>query len=259
MAVFTQHDPTPRNGHFAFRLPRFALVLPLLAVLTLAAAACDTSDPTPAPIGPGAAVPTATPAPTETAVSVTGSGAELYKQAHDAMLALKSYHFVSDTDLGHGATQHVDGDWGSPNRLRMTLVNKGTGQDGTQYIVRIGKEQWTRPTESAAWTAVQNAPAVSVGPDQAAGILATAQSVEKTDDTTLNGTPAYHLTFQLGANPNEGIGSGSGELWIAQDTHYIVQMKLLFTTGVKGARGEANSTLVLSKFNELDPNTIAHP
>ena len=63
----------------------------------------------------------------------------------------------------------------------------------------------------------------------------------------------------MGANATEGIGSGSGELLIEQTTHRIVQMKLTFTTGVKGARGEATSTMQFSQFDGPDPNSITHP
>ena len=41
--------------------------------------------------------------------------------------------------------------------------------DGVQRIIRIGTEEWTRPYETAAWSAVSNAPAVVTGPDQVDG------------------------------------------------------------------------------------------
>ena len=83
----------------------------------------------------------------------------------------ETYHFVSDTDLGKAATQHIEGDWAAHNRIRMTVTNKGGGFDGAQQIIRIGTEEWTRPNETAGWRAVPNAPAVVTGPDQVVGIL----------------------------------------------------------------------------------------
>src|SRR5881392_775248 len=99
-----------RRGQSAIRNPRSAIVLLLLVALAGLLAACE-GEPTPVPQGPPGPQPSPTIAPTETPISVTGSGAEAYQAAHDALLRLTSYHFVIDTDLGRGATQHIEGNW----------------------------------------------------------------------------------------------------------------------------------------------------
>ncbi len=69
-----------------------------------------------------------------------------------------------------------------------------------------------------------------------------------------------HLTFTLDtgrlATANVGISKGSGELWIDTTTKYIVRMKMTFTSSVTAARGEATTTITLSKFN--DPGNAAN-
>src|SRR4051794_13964266 len=97
------------------RIWRWAAGIAGLAVLALAVAACDPGTAAPAgPPGPVTPAPTATLAPTETPISIGGTGGELYQQAHTAMTLLKSYQFVSDTDLGKADSQHIDGVWVAP-------------------------------------------------------------------------------------------------------------------------------------------------
>ena len=234
----------------------------LLVVLAFALAACDVggTEPPPGPPGPPTAGPSPTPVPTETPITVTGSGAELYGQAHTAMQALKSYHFVTDSDLGRGATQHIEGDWVAPDRLRMTTVNKGAGTDGTQHTLRIGAEQWSRKSDAEAW-AKAAAQAGSIGPDQTAGVLRYAATVDKTDDKALDGQTLLHMTFGLDpaklAGSAAGISRGDGELWIDKTSKNIVQMQLNYTSSVTGAKGEAHSVMRLSKFDSAVE--IAHP
>jgi hypothetical protein len=233
----------------------------LLVLLALGVAACG-DQPTAGPIGPQPAAPTATAGPTETPVAVSGAGAETYRKTQAAMRQLTSYHFVSDTDLGKNATQHIEGDWAAPNRIRMTVVNKGGGFDGTQQIVRIGPEQWTRPNETVGWSPVSNAPAVVTGPDQVDGVVRYAQSVDQTPDVTLDGQPAHHLTFtldaaRLAADPNVGLARGEGELWSDPATDRILQVRMSYTSSVQAARGTATTTMKFSDFNkQVD---IPHP
>jgi hypothetical protein len=240
--------------------PQSAIVA-LLVVLALGVAACD-AEPTPAPIGPQPAAPTATAGPTATPVPVTGAGADAYRKTQAAMRQLTSYHFVSDTDLGKAATQHIEGDWAAPNRIRMTVVNKGGGFDGTQQIVRIGLEEWTRPNETVGWSAVSNAPAVVTGADQVDGIIRFAQSVDQTADVTLDGQPAHHLTFtldaaRLAADPNVGLAQGQGELWTDVATDRLLQAKMSYTSSVQAARGTATTTIKFSDFDK--PVDIPQP
>ncbi len=260
MAVNTS---TPRWGRLysAIRQPQAAIV-GVLVLLALGLAACTTGDPTAGPIGPQPAAPTATAGPTETAVPVSGAGADTYRKSQAAMRLLKSYHFITATDLGKGATQQIEGDWATPNRIRMTVVTKGGGFDGTQQIVRLGPEEWTRPNETVGWTVVSNAPAVVTGPDQVDGIMSYAQAVNQTEDVTLNGSPAHHLTFtldaaKLAANPNVGLAKGEGELWIDPATDRVLQVVLNFTSSVQAARGSATTTMKFSDFDKAVD--IPHP
>jgi hypothetical protein len=232
---------------------RALLGLVMLLGLALVLVACeDQATALPGPPGPPTAGPSPTVAPTETPVSVTGSGAELYNQAHAAMNTLKSYHFVTDTTLGRGATQRIEGDWAAPNKLKMTVVNKGAGTDGTQHILRIGPQQWTRKTDAEAW-ATTPAQTGSLSPDQTAGLLRYAASLDKTDDVTLDNQPMQHLTFTLDpaklAGSAAGMSQGDGELWIDPANHWITQMLINYTSNVIGARGESVSTMRLSAFN----------
>jgi outer membrane lipoprotein-sorting protein len=250
-----------RSRLYAALRPSYLAIAALLVVVALGVAACS-DQPTAGPIGPQPAAPTATAGPTETAVPVTGAGAETYRQTQGAMRQLTSYHFVSDTDLGKAATQHIEGDWAAPNRIRMTVTNKGGGFDGTQQIVRIGAEEWTRPNETTNWSAVSNAPAVVTGPDQVDGILRYAQSVDQGADVTLDGQAAHHLTFtldqaKLAADTNIGLAKGEGELWVDTATSHILQVKLTFTSSVQAARGSATTTMKFSDFNKAVD--IPHP
>jgi hypothetical protein len=132
----------------------------------------------------------------------------------------------------------------------MTVVNQGAGTDSTQYILRIGLEQWTRKTEADAWQKSPNT-TVSLSPDQAAGILRYAASIEA--------APDGHLTFTLDParlGSGAGIARGDGELWLDSGKR-IMKMILNFTSGVTGAIGEARSTLQLSDFDK--PVEIARP
>jgi hypothetical protein len=244
----------------AIRRPQSA-VIALLVVLALGVAACD-GEPTAAPIGPQPAAPTATAGPTTTPVPVTGAGADAYRKMQAAIRQLTSYHFVSDTDLGKAATQHIEGDWAAPNRIRMTVVNKGGGFDGTQQIVRIGAEEWTRPNETVGWSPVSNAPAVVTGADQVDGIIRYAQSVDQGEDVTLDGQAVHHLTFtldtaRLSADPNVGLAQGQGELWTDVATDRLLQAKMSYTSSVQAARGTATTTIKFSDFDK--PVDIPHP
>jgi hypothetical protein len=236
----------------------------VLLALALALAACDDGTGPIGPVGPGTPVPTVTPAPTETPVSIGGTGAELYQQAHAAMMGRKSYRFVNDTDLGRGATQHIEGVWVAPHTISMVVVTTGTTGAGTQYICRVADRHWVRPNEADAWAAVNPAPRAATSPDQVAAILRFAQSLDLVgnepltrDGQTVNAT---HLKFILDAGrlaaANIGIAKGSGDLWIDPTSKHILQMKLTFTSSVQAARGEATSTLTLSKFD--DPSNTAN-
>ena len=249
--------------HSAFSIPHSAFVVGVLLALAALLAACDDGSAPIGPVAPGTPLPTAPPAPTETPISVGGTGAELYQQAHTAMMGLTSYRFVNDTDLGRGATSHSEGTWVAPHAVSLVVVTTGTTSAGTQYICRVGDRHWTRPNEAAAWTAVNPAPPASTSPDQVASILRFAQSLDLVGNETLTldgesvNTTRMKFTLDAGrlTGANIGIAGGSGELWIDPTSKYIRQMKLTFTSSVQAAQGQATSTLTLSKFN--DPGNTA--
>ena len=265
MAVISSSAPETagRTIRPAGRRVLAALLGLLLLGVAALLAACE-GEPTPAigPVGPSTPVPTATAVPTGTPVAISGPGADIYAAGHAAMVQLTSYHFTTDSDLGRGVTQHIEGDWAAPNKVRMTVTTKGGGQDGTQQIVRIGTAEWTRRTDADAWAAMQNPPPAETAPDQIAGLLRYGL-LESSEETTLNNQAVYHLTFTLDparlvtASPSTGISKGNGELWIAKDTHYIVQIKLVFTSTVTAARGAATSVMKLAQFNS--PVDIPQP
>ena len=252
--------------HSAFRIPHSALVVGVLLALAGLLAACDDGSAPQGPQGPGTPMPTVTPAPTETPISIGGTGAELYQQAHTAMMGLTSYRFVNDTDLGRSAKQHSEGVWIAPHTISMLVVTTGTTGAGTQYICRVADRHWVRATEAAAWTAANPPPRAGTSPDQVAAILRFAQSLDLVGNETLTiegqTVNATRMTFTLDAGrlttANIGIAGGKGDLWIDPTSKYIVQMKLTFTSSVQAASGEATSTLTFSKFN--DPaNTASCP
>lgn len=265
------------------KIKQYMATVALLGATSIGLAACGGDTPTQTPIPPtftsppptattAPTVPPTLPATTGTSGSTnTGSGAaaDLLNKAGTSMRSLKSYHFVMKVETSGTSAAQADGDFMTPDSVRLNMDVAGTGK--VEMIV-IGKDSYIKNPLGEGYVAAGDAGnstiTQSFSPSQFTNFSQGSQNATVVGDETIDGASTTHVKFsydmgkmaaQSGATgqatPPANMATATGEAWIDKSTGYLRQFRFVSPgAAIPGATstptGESTTTITYSKFNE---------
>lgn len=184
----------------------------------------------------GTPAPQATPTPQLTA-------ADIVKQTSEKIKGVNTVRMFLDVEGGtmNVAGQNIrsmTGDLVKPDKTKVNAKVVVGNMIGEIDIITIGNEQWITNPLTKRWQKLPNVASFSpLDPNTGiANLLVNAKDLKKQSDTTIDGTPVYHITGTINGKDLTALMGGvsadkqiPAEIWIAKSDMLPRQIKVTGT------------------------------
>ena len=225
----------------------------VLALLTLAVAAC--SEPTP--------TPTPRPTPTHTPTPTPPNAEDIYTYTAQLMEFIRFHVSGEVHKQGEAPRLKVEYDLELPDRFRLSVESIEDGQPFNVSLVGINDDLYIRSSQSQDWFVIPKEEQSKYTHADVLGIFKALRTqvsdLTYLGEQTVDGTPSYHIRgtigpevmalFQVGEEPT--MENGTLEVWIGMQDFYMRRIQI--------TQGTEIATLNLSRFFDVSVVAPSEP